>query len=114
MDSVSTWAPAHEFAPANCYEAELVAYNRGLRVAQVLTHAIQVAFGHADRKPYLPGRAEFESHVHDVHEFARLARRCLESDAGWQPTCLYLRWLRGRAVRWDEVLECLGGERKVA
>jgi len=66
-----------------------------------------VATGHAERLQSRPGRREYERHLHDVQEFARLARAARGRSPSWQPDGIFLRWLQGRSVLWTEVVECL-------
>lgn len=105
---------AAEAAPAAQYELESAAYYRRWRLAVAVTRGLSVAFAHAERPQYRPGRAEHERHTQDVAEFAGLARKCREANPAWQPTGLYLRWLAGRAVAWAEVEVLLAPARRAA
>jgi hypothetical protein len=105
--------PAHEFAPAALYEQESAAYYRRWKLAVAVSRGLSVAFAHAERPQFRPGRAEHEAHQADVHTMTDLARRA-GRDAGWVPCGLYASWLKSRCVSWAEVCEQLRSERQVA
>jgi hypothetical protein len=114
MDAANDQYLSAEAAPAAQYEQESAAYFRRWKLACAVTRGLSVAFAHAERPQFRPGRAEHEAHAQDVAEFAALARKATEANPAWQPTGLYLRWLSGRAVMWSEVEAQLAPARRAA